>query len=143
MKAQPNDPVETYPCSYIVDWSNQTARNFRELIAQPTQVFEEKNLLWQNSKTCRQLVALVQDVLGTNTAKKILCFGLGDFCRSAPEWRKKQHASWDETSEVKDVMGCMIQHAMALTIAPRSRVNESLPLLAQDPENTKAAEDIS
>lgn len=106
------------------------------------QVFEEKQLLWQNSKTCRQLAALVQDVLGTNTVKKILCFGLGDFCRSAPEWLKKQHDSWDENLEVKNVMGCMIQHSMALTIAQLCRGNETLPLLAQDPDYTEAAEDI-
>ena len=87
MKAQPNGPVETYLCSYIVDWSNQTARNFRELIAQPMQVFDEKHFLWQNSKTCKHLAALVQDILGTNTVKKVLCLGLGDFCRSAPVCR--------------------------------------------------------
>lgn len=143
MKAQPNGPIETYLCSYIVEWSNKTARNFRELIAQPMQVFDEKHLLWQNSKTCKHLAALVQDVLGTNTVKKILCFGLGDFCRSAPEWLKEQHDSWDENSEVENVMGCMIQHSMALTIAQLCG-NETtpLPLLAQDPGYTKVAEDI-
>lgn len=142
MKAQPNGPIETYLCSYIVDWSNQTARNFQELIAQPMQVFDEKQLLWQNSKTCKQLIALVQDVLGTNTVKKVLCFGLGDFCRTAPEWLKDKHDFWDENSEVKNVMGCMIQHSMALTIAQLYRGNEPLPLLAQDPEYTEVAEDI-
>ena len=142
MKAQPNGPIETYLCSYIVDWSNQTARNFRELITQPIRVFNEKDLLWQNSKTCKHLAALVQDLLSTNTVKKVLCFGLGDFCRSAPEWLKKQHDSWDENSEVKNVMGCVIQHSMALTIAQLCRRNETVPLLAQDPEYTKVAEEI-
>jgi hypothetical protein len=106
------------------------------------QIFDEKQLSWQNSKTCKLLVALVQDVLGTNTVKKVLCFGLGDFCRTAPEWLKNQHVVWDENSEVKNVMGCMIQHSMALTIAQFCRGNEPLPLLAQDPEYTKVAEDI-
>ena len=142
MKAQPNGPVETYLCSYIVDWTNQTARNFRGLIAQPMQVFDEKHLLWQNSKTCKDLTALVQGVLGTKIVKKVLCFGLGDFCRSAPEWLKKQHDSWDESLEVKNVMGCMIQHSVALTIAQLCRGNETLPLIAQDPEYTEVAEDI-
>lgn len=142
MRAQPKGPVETYLCSYIVDWNNRTARNFRELIAQPMQVFDEKQLLWQNSKTCKQLTALVQDVLRTKTAKKVLCFGLGEFCRTAPEWLKKQHDSWDENSEVKNVMGCMIQHSMALTIAQLCGGNETLPLITQDPEYTEVAEDI-
>lgn len=142
MKAQPNGPIETYLCSYIVDWTNQTARNFRGLIAQPMQVFDEKHLLWQNSKTCKDLTALVQGVLGTKIVKKVLCFGLGDFCRSAPEWLKKQYDSWDEDLEVENVMGCMIQHSVALTIAQLCRGNETLPLIAQDPEYTEVAEDI-
>ncbi|KAJ5609614.1 hypothetical protein N7528_010181 [Penicillium herquei] len=139
---QPNGPIETYLCSYIVDWSNQTARNFRELIAQPMQVFDEKNLLWQNSKTCKDLADLVQEILKTNTVKKILCFGLGDFCRSAPEWLKRQHDSWDEISEVSNVMGCMIQHSMALTIAQLCGGNKPLPLFTQDPGYTEVAEEI-
>ncbi|CAG8229735.1 unnamed protein product [Penicillium salamii] len=84
VNAQPNGPVEIYLCSYIVDWSNQTARNFRELLAQPMQVFDEKHLLWQNSKTCKHLATLVQDILGTNTVKKVLCFGL-DYTEVAEE----------------------------------------------------------
>lgn len=99
-------------------------------------------MLWQNSKTCMHLTALVQDVLGNRTVKNVLCFVLGDFCRAAPEWLKRQHGSWDESSEVKNVMGCMIQHSMALTIAQLGRGNETLPLLAQDPDYTKVAEDI-
>lgn len=106
------------------------------------QVFDEKHTLWQNSMTCKHLEALVQDVLGTKTAKKVLCFGLGDFCRTAPEWLKRQHDSWDENSEVENVTGCMIQHSMALTMAQLCRGNEALPLLAQDPEYTEIAEDI-
>lgn len=106
------------------------------------QVFDEKQSMWQNSKTCKNLVALVQDILGTNTVKQVLCFGLGDFCRTAPEWLKNQHDVWDENSEVKNVTSCMIQHSMALTIAQLCRGNERLPLLAQDPEYTEVAEDI-
>ncbi|KAJ5674364.1 uncharacterized protein N7477_004298 [Penicillium maclennaniae] len=142
VKAQPNGPTETYHCSYMVDWSNRTARDFRELIAQPSQVFDEKDSLWQNSITCKLLAALVQDLLSTNIVKKVLCFGLGDFCRSAPEWLRKQHDSWDGTSEVKNVMGCMVQHSMALTIAQICCGNGTIPLYAQDPEYTSAAEEI-
>lgn len=106
------------------------------------QVFDEKYLLWQNSKTCKYLATLVQDVLGIKTVKKVLYFGLGDFCCSAPEWLKKQHDSWDENSEVKNVIGCMIQHSVALTIAQLCRGNEILLLLAQDLEYTEVVEDI-
>jgi hypothetical protein len=106
------------------------------------QVLDDKHLLWQNSTTCKQLAALVQDLLGTNTVKKVVCFGLGDFCRSAPEWLKRQHHSWDATSDVENVMGCMIQHSMARTIAQFCRGNERVPLLAQDPDYTEVAEKI-
>jgi hypothetical protein len=106
------------------------------------QVFEEKDSMWQNSKTCMHLAALVQDLLGTNTVKKVLCFGLGDFCRTAPEWLKKQHDSWDETSEMKNVMGSMIQHSMALTIAQICRGTKTMTLLAQDPDYSEVAEEI-
>lgn len=40
------------------------------------------------------------------------------------------------------MLGCMIQHSMALTIARLCRGKETLPLLAQDPEYTEVAEDI-
>ncbi|KAL4960576.1 uncharacterized protein BDV14DRAFT_182296 [Aspergillus stella-maris] len=142
VKAQPDGPTETYLCSYIVDWTNQTARDFRELIAQPMQVFDKKDMLWQNSKSCTRLTDLVRPLLGTNTVKKVLCFGLGDFCRSAPEWLKKQDHSRDENLEVQHVTGCMIQHSMALTIAHLCYGNEMVPLLAQDPEYTEAAKRI-
>ncbi|KAL3474046.1 hypothetical protein BJX99DRAFT_186269 [Aspergillus californicus] len=144
--SQPPGPTETWLCSYIVEWDNKTARNFRELtdIAQRTQHFDEKQFLWQNSKTCKQLASFIQDLLGENTmgtipVKKVLCFGLGDFCRSAPEWLKRQEADGDKMME-NDSMGCMIQHSMALTIAQLCQ-GETL-LLAQDPDYTKTAEEI-
>ncbi|KAL4948800.1 hypothetical protein BDW69DRAFT_188942 [Aspergillus filifer] len=142
VKAQPSGPIETYLCSYIVDWRNETALNFRELISQPMQVFDERYMLWQNSKSCKQLAALVQHLLGTNTVKKVLCFGLGDFCRSAPGWLKQQDHSWDKYSEVQHLTGCIIQHSMALTIAHLCPGNEPVPLLAQDPEYTETAKEI-
>ncbi|KAJ5931863.1 hypothetical protein N7516_006352 [Penicillium verrucosum] len=54
-----------------------------------------------------------------------------------------QHDSWDKASDVENVMGCMIQHSMALTIAQLCRGNEIVPsLLAQDPDYTEVAETI-
>lgn len=108
------------------------------------QVFNEKHLLWENSETSKLLKALVQALLstGTSTVKKVLCFGLGDFCRSAPEWLKRQHESWDENSEVENAIDSMIQHSMALTIAQLCGGNKTVLLLAQDPEYTEVAEEI-
>ena len=39
-------------------------------------------------------------------------------------------------------MGCMIQHSMALTIAQLCGGNETVSLLAQDPDYTEVAEKI-
>ncbi|KAJ5929033.1 hypothetical protein N7454_006881 [Penicillium verhagenii] len=142
VQKKPDGPAETYLCSYLVDWMNQTERNFREFIPQPLQLFDEKQLLWQNSTTCKQLAALVHGLLGTNTVKKVICFGLGDFCRTAPQWVKEQDDSWNENSEVDNVMPCMIQHSMALTIAQLCHGNEPVPVLTQDPDYTKATEEI-
>lgn len=139
---RPDGPIETYLCSYIVDWDDQTARNFRGLIAQPTQVFDEKVLLWQHSTTCKEITALLRRLLGTKTVKKVLGFGLGDFCRCAPEWLKKQHGSWCEASEVENVTASLIQHSMALTIAQLCSGNKMVPILAQDPDYTEMAETI-
>lgn len=55
---------------------------------------------------------------------------------------KKQADSWDETSEVKNVMGRMIQHSMAPTIAQLCRDNETVSLFAQDSDHSKATEEV-
>lgn len=112
------------------------------------QVFDRYQSVWQNSKTCEHLTALIEDVLGpnANAVKKILCFGLGDFCRTVPEWVTREHDPWDENSEIEEVRGCIIQHWMALTLARlcccQDAENFQPLLLAQDPDYTKVAEDI-
>ncbi|KAL3478925.1 hypothetical protein BJX99DRAFT_255931 [Aspergillus californicus] len=143
VKAQPHGPpTEMSLCSYTVDWEDQTTRNSEGIIAQPIQVFDRFYLLWQNSKTCKQLTALLQDILGINAVKKVLCFGLGDFCLSMSEWVKKEHGSWDEKYDVENVMSCIIQHSMAATIAQLYSGNKTLPIFAQDPGYTELAEEI-
>lgn len=144
MKAQPKGPVETYLCSYLVDWTNKTARGFRDLLPQPMQVFDKQDILWRNSKSCEQITGLIKGLLRatTNTVKNVICFGLGEFCRSAPEWLKRLEKAWDENSDLNHVMGCMIQHSMALTIAQLCRGNEPVPVLVQDPDYTEATKEV-
>ncbi|KAJ6028835.1 hypothetical protein N7540_004411 [Penicillium herquei] len=115
------------------------------------QVYNKTYMLWHRSKTRQCLELLLRDILLTqleNTAfvKKVLCFGLGDFCRSSPEWlkRKPDSESWEleGNSEVEHVISCMIQHSMATTLAQLCEVYETLPILAQDPDYSAATEEI-
>lgn len=140
---KPDGPTETYLCSYLVDWKNQTGWEFREHIKQPMEVFTEKELMWNNSMIRKDLTKMVKDLLGTKTIKKVICFGLGDFCRTAPEWYKRKHESWNEASDVKEITGSIIQHSMARTIAQTCQVNGIVPsLLTQDPNYTGVAAKI-
>lgn len=143
MNNKPKGPVETYLCSYLVDWDNQTARNFQDHIPQPIKLFSEKEAMWKNSTTCKDLTTLVKDLLGTKTIKKVICFALGDFCRTVPEWYKKEHQPWNETKDVENATPSIIQHSMALTIAQACQANGILPsLLTQDPNYTGVASEI-
>ncbi|KAJ5719696.1 hypothetical protein N7493_007274 [Penicillium malachiteum] len=141
VKENSDGPTKTSLCPYTVDWIKKTNQTF---LPQPMQVFDEKRLWWQNSKTCRHLTALIKDVLCGRTVKKVVCFGLGEFSRTLPQWLKDEFKSWDEEDDVRHATSSMIQHSMALTIAQLARAsdNEMLPLLTQDPEYSKTTEDI-
>ncbi|KAJ6008505.1 hypothetical protein N7540_012481 [Penicillium herquei] len=88
------------------------------------------------------LSSLVQDLLGKGPrAKKVVCFGLGEFSRSAPNWFKKRNDVWGSRADVDHSSDSMIQHTVALTMA-RLCGNEEVSLLAQDPDYTEASEGI-
>ncbi|KAJ5702258.1 hypothetical protein N7488_009806 [Penicillium malachiteum] len=142
MHCQPDDMPTEYQSSYRVEWADQTANNLRGLQAQPEWVLDEKDLLWRNSSTRKMLSSLVEDLLGKgSSAKKVVCFGLGDFSRSAPEWFKEDNKCWGWKADVEHSANPMIQHAVALTMA-RLCGNEMGSLYAQDPDYTEATEEI-
>lgn len=111
-------------------------------MSQPKRAFDEKDLLWQNSVTRKQLTAMVRNLIGTNTVKKVVCFGLGDFCAALPEWLRASQAGWDEANDIQEATDPIIQHSMAQTIAQLCCGDEPVPLLTQDPAYTTAAEEI-
>ncbi|KAH8678514.1 hypothetical protein BX600DRAFT_149878 [Xylariales sp. PMI_506] len=145
VKSQPDGPSETYHCSYLVEWSNQTARSFRGLIEKPDQIFEEKRLSWMRSRSCESLRSCVEELLETKEVTKIICFGLGDMCRKPPEWMSRQNKSGELDLDISVVEGSMIQHSVALTIADiyhKRKTGKKVRLLAQDPEYTEQTVEI-
>ncbi|KAJ2986496.1 hypothetical protein NUW58_g4998 [Xylaria curta] len=127
VKAKPDGPPETYHCSYLVNWSNETLAEFRGTIEHPKALFEQVKLAWENSATCNLLRCDLTKFLGTKKVTKIVCFGLGDLHRKPPEWLTR-----------------MIQHSIALTIADfcRHGSDEFVRLLSQDPDYTEQTKEI-
>ncbi|TEY42657.1 hypothetical protein BOTCAL_0387g00120 [Botryotinia calthae] len=140
VKEQPIGPTGTYHCSYLVEWSNQTVRNFRKSKEKQDQIFENNKLFWNNSKTCRALRSLLEELLDTRKVTKIIGFGLGDMCRKPPD---RQNDLKRQVLNISVADRSMIQHSIALTMADACRNNNknAIQLLAQDPDySVKAME---
>ncbi|KAM3456403.1 hypothetical protein MY3296_001682 [Beauveria thailandica] len=144
VKDQPDDPAETYHCTYLPRWINTSARAFRGNVANPSLLFEETIRVWTKSESCQLLKSRLQQTASIHAVKKIICFGLGDICRTPPEWMKRQAGKDAQNLETEFVRGAMIQHSIALTV--RQICNDlagcHIQLLAQDPDYTKEAKEI-
>jgi hypothetical protein len=146
VKEQPKDPLETYHCSYLPKWRNQTLLNFRGFTKRPDLKFQEVKLSWNNSVSCKLLRTYIERNLGARKVTKIVCFGIGDMCRELPEWMIRKNKSTEQESETKmseqDLR--IVQHSIALTVADvccKSSGN-TIRLLAQDPDYTVQSERI-
>ncbi|KAF4332979.1 hypothetical protein FBEOM_13214 [Fusarium beomiforme] len=144
VKMQPSGPPETYHCSYLVEWSNQSARAFRSIILNPNSVFEENRISWIQSQSCKLLESQLRGHLGAKKVTKIICCGLGDMCRQPPEWMKRHMASSTDEMDLSIVRPSMIQHLIALTMAQVFRTDNGneVQLLAQDPDYTEETKEI-
>lgn len=144
VKDQPDDPAETYHCTYLPRWINTSARAFRGNVANPSLLFEETIRVWTKSESCKLLKSQLQQTASIHAVKKIICFGLGDICRTPPEWMKRHAGKDAQNIETEFVRGAMIQHSIALTV--RQICNDlagcHVHLLAQDPDYTKDAKEI-
>ena len=129
---QPNDPPETYHCSYLVRWINQVDLDFMSTIGNAESIFKKKRDSWNKSASCQMLRSQLAQLLGNKKVTKVICFGLGDMCRQPPE-------GWGDLLLVG-----MIQHSVALTIAEvcRDRGSSDVQLLAQDPEYSEPAKEL-
>ena len=91
--------------------------------------------MWENSISCGSLNSCLKELLGTRTVTKIVCFGLGDMCRSLPDWVLRQKASTTDKQNITDVDCSMIQHSVAISLAEIccNSAQDPVQLLAQDP----------
>ncbi|KAK2754820.1 hypothetical protein FQN54_006713 [Arachnomyces sp. PD_36] len=138
-------PSELYSCTYLIDWTNQTKRDYEGPVDEARLLFEELRNRWNASATCEAFTSQFRKILDGDANKKvtkIVCFGLGDLNFKPPDcWRienfSKPKDEWlPETSGLERVM---IHHAIALTMADvvRSSPNSGgmgVRLLTQDPQ---------
>lgn len=140
VKERPEVPPEMYLCSYLVDWVNTTAREFRGTVVGADLAFEETLAVWNNSSSCTLLKSQLEKLVKERTVTKVVCFGLGDICCRPPEWWMRGSSLDKKTAEASFVHNSMMQHSMALTMA--EACGHDTQLLAQDPGYTENAKDI-
>jgi hypothetical protein len=143
--SKPDGPPETYHCTYLVDWENQSVRNYDEPIENLRSLFDAKQQQWDRSMTCEAFALHFRRLLEGNgevgRVTKIVCFGLGDLHFKPPDWWRIQNEALPEDKrelEISVVEGAMVHHAIALTMAniARSCANPGeggVRLLTQDP----------
>jgi hypothetical protein len=115
-------------------------RQFRELTGTQDPIFEDIQLSWKNSTSYKSLGPIFEELLGSRKVSKIICFGLGDMCRTAPDWLERQGESDKQNSNNRS----MIQHSVALTLvdACHNTNRKGMRLIAQDPDYTVEATNI-
>jgi hypothetical protein len=154
VRSQPDRPPEIYNCSYLVDWANQTKRNYEGPIENFHMLFETTQKRWEASNICKDFTSQLRKVLGEGGAAKkvtkLICFGLGDLNFKPPDWWKIQNNSAPKAkqlSETYEIEAPLVQHAVALTIAKtiRSCANtgdKELRIFTQDPGYSKETIDM-
>ncbi|TGJ79165.1 hypothetical protein E0Z10_g9600 [Xylaria hypoxylon] len=150
----PDGPPETYNCTYLVDWANQSVRNYEGPIENVQLLFETSQQQWDASAACEALALQFRKLLGGNgNAKKvtkIVCFGLGDMNFKPPDWWRIKNDSKPEDErqpETIEVEGALLHHAVALTMANITRScaktgDTGVRLLTQDPGYSDETKDM-
>ncbi|KAI0536206.1 hypothetical protein GGR58DRAFT_503512 [Xylaria digitata] len=153
-RSAPDVPPEMYHCTYLVDWKNQTVRNYEGPIENVQSLFEAGQQQWDASATCETLISQFRKLLGEDgNAKKvtkIVCFGLGDMNFKPPDWWRIENDSKPEDErepETSVVEGAFIHHAIALTMADITRScaqtgDMGVRLLTQDPGYSDETKDM-
>ncbi|KIM97356.1 hypothetical protein OIDMADRAFT_32356 [Oidiodendron maius Zn] len=146
VRSTPDGPPETYHCTYLVDWVNQTVRDYEGPLGTTWPVFESSRERWNASMTCDAFTAQLRRLLlrADGTAKrvtKIVCFGLGDLNIKPKDWWRIQNNEMPPDQrklEASIIDAALIHHAMALTIADIVRScadsgSHGVRILSQDP----------
>ncbi|OTA80952.1 hypothetical protein M434DRAFT_85870 [Hypoxylon sp. CO27-5] len=138
---EPDSPPGTHFCSYLVDWDNQTTRDYEGRVENAKSLFEVVKEPWESTITRRLLTEHIQELLSGKKVTKIICFGLGNISCKVPEWRGIQDSSNEGPLEAS-----IIQHSIALTIVDilrrRAEPGEVIRLLAQDPDYTDETKEV-
>ncbi|KAI0884361.1 uncharacterized protein GGS22DRAFT_165457 [Annulohypoxylon maeteangense] len=147
VRIKPDGPPETYLCSYLLEWRNQTIPRYEEVIEDSKSLFETKRQLWTDSVTCDLLRAQLQWLLCISKLKitKVVCFALGDMVTKTGEFEMNdRRKKGQQASETSDVEESLLQHAMALTMAKVARFHtrSSIELKAQDPAYREETNEI-
>ncbi|KAK2879968.1 hypothetical protein FQN49_000694 [Arthroderma sp. PD_2] len=146
-KPDADQPSEIYSCTYLVDWTNRTKRDYDGPIVNAQSLFEDHKNRWNASATCEAFTSQFRKLLdGVESAKviKIICFGLGDLNLKPPDWWKIENNSQPKDKqelETSEIEGAFIHHAIALTMANVARScaeakGIKVRLLTQDPAYT-------
>lgn len=147
-------PPETYQCMYLVDWANQTVRNFEGPIENARLLFEATQKRWGTSIICDAFTSQFHKLLGgdgsAEKVNKIACFGLGDINFKPPDWWREENNSKPENERVLEtnvVEGALVHHAIALTMADVARSyattgDRGVRLLTQDPGYSDETKDM-
>ncbi|KAI1771529.1 hypothetical protein F4818DRAFT_429316 [Hypoxylon cercidicola] len=155
VRSEPDVPPEAYHCTYLINWANQTIRNYEGPIENVQFLFQTSQQLWEASATCAAFTSQFRELLSRvgNTKKvtKIVCFGLGDMNFKPPDWWRIENDSKPEKErepETSVVEGAFIHHAIALTMADiitrscsRTRYM-GVRLLTQDPNYSDETKDM-
>ncbi|KAH8885225.1 hypothetical protein GQ53DRAFT_751505 [Thozetella sp. PMI_491] len=148
VRSTPTGPPDTYHCTYLVDWLDQTVHDYEGLIENTRSVFEGIKGEWDSSATCAAVKSLLHGLLGGDIGgfrsirvTKILCFGLGAMGRKPPYWWTVDNNSRPEQErepETSVMESSSLHHAIALTVAAIARAytsnnSKEVRLLTQDP----------
>ncbi|KAI2468621.1 hypothetical protein F4781DRAFT_397279 [Annulohypoxylon bovei var. microspora] len=153
VRSTPDGPPQTYHCTYLVDWTNQTVRNYEGPIENVRLLFKTSQQRWGASATCEALKSQLRKLLGgdgnAKKVTKIVCFGLGDMNRKPPDWWRIENNTNPEDErepETSVVEGAFVHHAIALTMADVARScakgDAGARLLTQDPDYSDETKDI-
>src|ERR1700761_8142178 len=97
VRTMPDGPSETYHCTYLVDWTNQTMRNYEGPIENMQLLFKTSQERWDASPTCEAFMSQFCKLLGRDRkakkVTKIVCFGLGDVNHKPPDWGRIENSS--------------------------------------------------
>ncbi|OAA69768.1 hypothetical protein ISF_03038 [Cordyceps fumosorosea ARSEF 2679] len=138
VKDQPVEPAETWYCTMVPEWFNTSAGHLCSSLPNLDSLFEENRRAWAESDSRQLLTSQLRQLSSVKAVRKILCFGLGDFCANPPEWMRRESGMEPAELERSFVSKAMLQHCISLTLREicSDLAGYEVQLFAQDPRYT-------